>query len=751
MKLLELYIREFGALKEKKITLCEGINLFEGENETGKSTVMLFIQFMLYGLPRRGHPAREKAISRSGHVAAGSMRLSFEGEDYRIERSYVETGRGSEKLTVYRLRDGEKVFAGEEPGQVFLKVPREIFENSCSIGQTQCAGLGGEKGAAAIRNLLSSADETVDMKKVTKKLEDIRVRYCHKTGKGGRLYEMNEEINSCRLRLEKATENHLRIAELAEKISGNTLRMEQTERELKDAELLVNEMNRVEVLRRFDAMRTNEKELLAAQEKRKTLWAEQLETEYRPTEVDVANLNALSDSLGRAERELADAERQMALVLENARYEEAEATVGESLGQLGGVQTVTKQLTRSRRGRAILGVAAILFGLGAVAAVLLLEGMMRFWVGIGMLSLATVTLAVSVALGATGKTLAARYGKTPAELSAYLLACEAAYSAKRETAVLMAAATAKRDTAKGHEIHLRQKLASALGKTKRTVSPTVAEAKNEAKRLGEFLVADRTILQRIETLSRLVDNDQQILSVHREEELRQSITVNPGEITEETMAKAVRVKALCADKLRMLRQNDKQLREEWINRKASSEDPLAIADRQEYLREELRVCEEYYEAVQTAIEGLQAASDAMSGNITPAICRTAGKMMDYISDGRYAEMKMGNAMTVSLSDVQERITSGEMLSGGTKDAAYITLRLALMMQIFGGELPPLMMDEALCQVDDRRVERILSLLGKLAREGLQCLIFTCHRREAEACLTLGIPVTRISLKNVGND
>ena len=69
-----------------------------------------------------------------------------------------------------------------------------------------------------------------------------------------------------------------------------------------------------------------------------------------------------------------------------------------------------------------------------------------------------------------------------------------------------------------------------------------------------------------------------------------------------------------------------------------------------------------------------------------------------------------------------------------------------MMQIFGRNLPPLMMDEALCQMDDRRMGRLLGLLGKLCEENLQCLLFTCHRREAEACLALGVPVCRIFLE-----
>ena len=169
-----------------------------------------------------------------------------------------------------------------------------------------------------------------------------------------------------------------------------------------------------------------------------------------------------------------------------------------------------------------------------------------------------------------------------------------------------------------------------------------------------------------------------------------------------------------AHRVKTLREKDKQLREELINRKAATEDPMVIADRLATLQEELASCEDYYQAVQTAIEGIGRAAEAMSGNITPALSRNAGNLMDYISDGRYAELRTGSALAVSLADGSALTTPEEMLSGGTKDAAYLALRIALMMQIFDGELPPLLMDEALCQVDDSRMKRILALLCKLS-------------------------------------
>ena len=87
----------------------------------------------------------------------------------------------------------------------------------------------------------------------------------------------------------------------------------------------------------------------------------------------------------------------------------------------------------------------------------------------------------------------------------------------------------------------------------------------------------------------------------------------------------------------------------------------------------------------------------------------------------------------------------DMLSGGAKDAAYICLRISLMLRLFGSELPPLIMDESLCQLDDTRAANMLTLLSGLSETATQCILLTCHSRESEMCKDLGIKVKNIRI------
>ena len=52
MQINELQINGFGNLKNKTIKLNKGINLIQGANESGKSTLTSFIKCMLYGVDK---------------------------------------------------------------------------------------------------------------------------------------------------------------------------------------------------------------------------------------------------------------------------------------------------------------------------------------------------------------------------------------------------------------------------------------------------------------------------------------------------------------------------------------------------------------------------------------------------------------------------------------------------------------------------------------------------------------------------
>ena len=137
MKITQLNISEFGRLKNTQITLDDGINIISGDNESGKSTIMLFIRFMFYGLPKKSQKSnlRERSLSFDTHRAAGSMTVQKDGREYRIERTEAGTTKVNETRKIIDMQSGELI-AGE-PWELFLGVGADVFESSCAVHQAK--------------------------------------------------------------------------------------------------------------------------------------------------------------------------------------------------------------------------------------------------------------------------------------------------------------------------------------------------------------------------------------------------------------------------------------------------------------------------------------------------------------------------------------------------------------------------------------------------------------------------------------
>ena len=68
MRITDLYVSNYGSLKDKRISFSDSVNVIEGENESGKSTLTAFITFMLYG----GSDDIDRIKISDGRVSWGS-------------------------------------------------------------------------------------------------------------------------------------------------------------------------------------------------------------------------------------------------------------------------------------------------------------------------------------------------------------------------------------------------------------------------------------------------------------------------------------------------------------------------------------------------------------------------------------------------------------------------------------------------------------------------------------------------------
>ena len=271
-----------------------------------------------------------------------------------------------------------------------------------------------------------------------------------------------------------------------------------------------------------------------------------------------------------------------------------------------------------------------------------------------------------------------------------------------------------------------------------------ALTEKEAAGIISFCRAKKELDTEIGALDISVASLKNQLSSYDRAVLRASITVNVDDVTQEMISNSEREYRYNKQAYEALDKRVQELRVAVITlRTSASQSPVEISDRIRALEAKLEADTEYYEALMLAKESIEKASMAMSGNVTPELSRKAGELMSLVSQGERNKIQTTKELGLSL-EYNGFLVRSEMLSGGTRDAAYLCLRIALLSRLFKDGLPPLLLDEALCQLDDSRASGVLSVLSRLSAD-TQCRLFTCHSREARLCQELQIAHSTINI------
>ena len=755
----ELYIAEFGGIKDKKIEFnsSKAMNIIYGENESGKSTIFLFIKFMLYGLQRKSqsNTERERSLSWSGSVASGSLTLEHNGKLFRIERSFSDRARG-EKLVILSLDGGVPISTDRTPGEYFLGVPREVFESSACVGQMRSGEINGEKTAQVLSNMLSSADEGVDTAAVLKDLNAIRISYLHKNQVGGSLYEDEAKINSLSMKLEEAKNASLAIEGNSENFDKIKREYEELKLDLEQKDALVSQFNKIALIKRFEALGDKENDLHEIA-KRKEAWVKDaLKTDFFPDRMHVAEIRSASRELSERQRLLA--EKTKVRDAHKPTFDQALAEAGERAEQNGGRDAILAPCAEAMKKAGAKVKHGAIFGAFTVAAaaasaigfaLMLIVGIIASFVALG-LAFAAVAMLIS---GKKVKSAAIRelealadsYDTTPEGLSDRIDEAIGELSKMRayntENAKIVAELEIAEDASDASTERAYRLLALTLGAE---VEPSCEALDEESARLERFLEGYDAITREEDSFVRMLENEKNVLSRYDESKLRSEITVRIEDATPEAVEEAERNKSFLLAKRSAYENKINLLQNELIALRIKAEDPMPIADRLAALKAKNAKDREFYEALLLAMNVIEDSSAAIRGNVTPVISKTASEFMARISADKYNVLRTSSRLGVMLDKEGFGINS-EYLSAGTRDAAYLSLRMALIMQIYENEYPPVIFDESLCQLDDVRLSRTVELLGAFAKEGMQIILLTSHKREAEACKALNLEYNDITL------
>ena len=163
-------------------------------------------------------------------------------------------------------------------------------------------------------------------------------------------------------------------------------------------------------------------------------------------------------------------------------------------------------------------------------------------------------------------------------------------------------------------------------------------------------------------------------------------------------------------------------------RLAAMGDPLVLSSSLTCMKEEYeQLCDEY-DAIRLASDTLRNADEEIQRRFSPELGRVASGYMSAVTGGRYADVLINrdfSAMTRAQDDSVAR--NAEYLSAGTLDIMYLAVRLAVCeLALPDGEPCPLILDDALVNLDDERLDQAMKLLGEIARER-QVILFSCRK------------------------
>lgn len=688
MKLKTLEIQHFGKFRGKRIDIGDGLWQWSAANESGKTTAADFIRFMFYGFEKiKGrHTLLQSPLERyqpwdSSEGLAGALEFEDEsGALYRIERSMNAKGKGE-----VRVLDAQ----GREPdidnvGEHFLGVDSETFVSVFYIGQGERTARRTAGMDVAMKNLVTTGSEEVSFDAVMEKLEKERLKYSSPKGGGGKLKSLAAETEQLERAIAAAK---LQLAQSAPDISPQMIETQIEEIDIQ----LQNIAERKRAAEGHAAWQRVQKRAALREQ------LQQLDEEYRAAAAvsgeDIVRLGEMFAAEEEIQKKIEQDRRQ-------AETLRLQITEPDEKDQLISAHRAWINFPR-------WAVAAI-----AVSAVVLLAGVIgAVWTPLCLIMavLGGVGLAVSFVLGS----------RLPAPLRGAGISNRKELAAAMQMLEWQTENTNKQKQAlaalEQSESQHRQEMESLRQKYSALVQSTCIRSKADLEKAKGQAEICRLLRQRIEDtemqLGELAENeayDNDIAAQNVAAEDMAELQAQAAGLAEQKEALLRRLTDV-AQSARRLEQLEKDI--------ADKQETLALKQ-QQYQKDKAA-----YDVVMIAIEQMQAAQTALRDNYAPLLKKALEQNLRFLTDGKYDTVTLDEDFALRIK-ADGGMRALDYFSAGTRDIAYLALRLALAQIVEGEKRLPLILDDPFVNLDKERLGRLNTMLKEISCQR-QILLFSC--------------------------
>ncbi len=750
----KISIKSFGMITDMTLEFSSSINIIEGQNEAGKSTIAAFIKYMLYGFDNNdGTDApseRKKRLNWVTGTAAGSMNVFVKGKHYLITRSTVLTDSGAaqptykEECSITDLETGSPAFGKVPAGEVFFGVDRALFENTAFVGQIGDSSINEGSVKESIENILFSGSEKINNQRAAAKVSVKMESILNSSGMGGVIYDLMNRANGYEESFRQADEDNKQI--LAKEAKLHELKTQRDAEQARLDRLLDLDVchKNVVIIQNFDRLHELEAEYDEKNAEYEDFISRNMKAGFVPT------VQYLSD-IAVSRRGVDDAYKN--LIEANQHYTDEKNAIGitreiegaiELADENGGEKEILAKANSLHIGQIknIAGIAAgSVAALFAVVIEIVAGGALASLIsriGFGLLGVLGAVCAVTmiVFLLKNKKRLEALAAKFST----------ASLQELRGKLDVIAEARAKRDGLIRSTENARlavERAKESYDKAKEELLEVILRwgEKPPHSGLGEFL-------DRLEaSVNEFLEGERERLNAKVELEMKvrelRNLLAGKSEIDIRALVPPLKRKVLndfdyesildgiedCRLKITALDAMLREAEEELFGLKARASDPGELYSKIQANDARIEELKSRHKAYYIALKAIENASDNLRLEISPRLGEYATRLMEIMTNKKYTAFDVNDGLKVTFKDALGKDKSVDFLSSGTRDLAYIAVRMALVDMLYT-EKPPVVFDESFAHQDNIRAKSMMKAVKSLSEDGHQSFIFTCRAREA---------------------
>ncbi|MBR4950478.1 MAG: hypothetical protein IKZ23_00850 [Clostridia bacterium] len=720
----KIQIDSFGKLKNVIISANEGINLLSAPNETGKSTLAYFIKYAFYGfVGGRKHDLadndRKLFTPWDGEICEGRIAFTADNSKYILHRRTSASGK--ETCEVIDRITGKPEFVGVTVGEAVFGVTEEIFTRTLFFRQLTLPQSTDEVLGDRLRDIAISADELVNTKRALKKLTDAKNELKGKAGNG---------------LIPKAVSER-----------------DALEEEITRSESIKGECNRLqaELVKRSAIMRTDEENL-------KRLTAERQNMENYEALLKLQNLNRLKQAEQQAKEEYETLSAGLKKQADTADFGSLTAKNAQLIAETSNAQAQKEQLDSLKKEQEEYNCAYNTQGLSAAEITnIIASSKLKSKICISLLAVAVaatlglmfVSLPAAIgiaAVGAASGIMGIISMQKPKKLAKKL-----GFNSVNELNSHLAQLPQKEQQAK----LLQDKITALTQKYQSSLSACKVLKQELESEIASYTDNDESAdfsqqIQKILTLSAACGEKLALWQVKKQEYDTALDGADIQALAEmaKSATKPERARSAIDMELNFYTKHLAQLTE--LNRKdeldlaawdAKCGDISVLVGKRDALNNSIADYSLKHKAYEKAIELINDSGSYMKSMIAPRISARADRYFAAATDGKYNNFAVDTHVAMSFGEAQR---SCEYLSAGTRDSAYLSLRLALADLLFS-DGAPIVLDDAFSRLDNNRLAMMLNAVNTAAANH-QVFIFSHGDREEALLKQQNINYTTTEIK-----